>query len=164
MAAGLAACGGLQVRVYLHGPAVKALAPEASDAMDMDLLLQYWPLVASLAAPVLVEAGALPRHGVVETSVPRLEISRSELVSWVGLCDHTMHFDAAAPAPSFRWEDLAPPEPHPPPRLASAKSPLLLFPATPASDAPVVFDLAEPDLDYARLLREVFRAGRIAAL
>lgn len=164
LAAGLAACGQLQVRVYLHGPAVKALAPQASDAVDMDLLIQCWPLVASLEAPVLVEAGALQRYGVVETSVPRLEISRSALASWVGLCDTTIHFDAAVAAPGFPWEELTPRDPNLSPPLAAINKPLLLFPAEPVPGTPVVFDLSGPPLDYPRLLRELFRAGRIATL
>jgi hypothetical protein len=152
------------VRIYLHGPAVKALAPEASDAMDMDLFVQYWPLLASLEAPVLVEAGALQQYRLVETSVPILEISRSELASWVGLCATTIHFDASVAAPLLDWAELLAPKPNPSSPLALVKKPLLLFSATPESAPPVVFDLAELRLDYPRLLLEIFRAEKIATL
>jgi hypothetical protein len=164
LAAGISACGQVQVRIYLHGPAAKTLAPEASDALDMDLFVQYWPLVASPHAPILVQAGALQQYRLAELAVPTLEISRSELIAWIGVCDSTIHFDASPGAPLFDGPELLPPAPRLTPSPTPPNLPLLLFSASPDFCPPVVFDLTAPSLDYPRLLREIFRAAKIATL
>lgn len=58
VAAGVAAWKKVDITVYLHGPAIRALGEWVDDLKDEDNYLRYLPLLADARRPILVQAGA----------------------------------------------------------------------------------------------------------
>jgi hypothetical protein len=70
MAAGIGAWKKADVRVYLHGPAIRALGEWVDDLVDEDNYTRYLPILREWGKPVLVEAGAEELADLGEASVP----------------------------------------------------------------------------------------------
>lgn len=79
MAAGIGAWKKADVRVYLHGPAIRALGEWVDDLVDEDNYTRYLPILREWGKPVLVEAGAVDAADLGEASVPYQPVEVSEL-------------------------------------------------------------------------------------
>lgn len=156
-AAGLAVGRVVEVALYLHGPAVKALEPDCLGLVDADTLRDCWPLLADCGCIVAVESGRLSAHAIRAPAVAVEECSAARLRELLGRADTTVHFDAAlggiitgclsdAPAAS-PGSSPATPVAH---RLG-------LQLANSAEERTVPYDLSVPHLDYLELLAALFR-------
>ncbi len=92
VAAGLGAWKKAEVRVYLHGPAIRALAEWVDELKDEDNYTRYLPMLADPTRPVLVEAGAVDAAELGEATVPFEEIDAAGLAGWCGRATTVMRF------------------------------------------------------------------------
>ena len=92
VAAGIGTWKKADVRLYLHGPAIRALGEWVDDLVDEDNFTRYLPILRDLGHPVLVEAGALGAADLGEASVPFKETTPSELAQWCARASSVIHF------------------------------------------------------------------------
>ena len=58
IAAGVGTWRKAEVRLYLHGPAVRSLGEWVDELVDEDNFTRYLPILAELPGPIYVQAGA----------------------------------------------------------------------------------------------------------
>jgi hypothetical protein len=158
LAAGLAASQQIEVQVYLHGPAVKTLAPEHYEAIDADVISQNWPLAASPKTPVWAQTGTLQKYRIIDPPVPCLETDMEILQRRLHDRNFVIHFDPVPNGPIFYDQDRLPPT------AKAVQLPLILSGKEPEIGPTIVFDLTQPTLDYRQLLLAIFQTDRSATL
>lgn len=158
LAAGLNASQQMQVTLYLHGEAIKALAPDTFEVMDAEVLLQNWPLAAPAHHPILIQHGRLQPFQIQEPAAPCREAQLEEIVQIAEACDGVVHWDAGLGPAIFAGE--------PWPQIGSQSSghPLVLRDSKSPDGLPACFDLAQNSLDYPSLLTALFHQDRSVRL
>jgi hypothetical protein len=81
VAAGLGAWKKADVRVYLRGPAIRALGEWVDDLKMEDDFTRYLPIIRDWGRPVWVQSGAPEISDLGEATVPFEEISDLELAN-----------------------------------------------------------------------------------
>jgi len=92
VAAGIGAWKKVDITVYLHGAAVRALGEWVDELRDEDNYTRYLPLLAQPGRPILVQAGAGELTDLGEASVPFREIDDLELGRLGAACDSVLRF------------------------------------------------------------------------
>lgn len=92
VAAGIGTWRKADVRLYLHGPAIRALGEWVDDLVDEDNFTRYLPILRDLGHPVLVEAGAVQAADLGEASVPFEELAPGALAQWCARASSVIRF------------------------------------------------------------------------
>lgn len=79
VAAGIGTWKKADVRVYLRGPAIRALGEWVDDLVEEDNFTRYLPIIREWGHPVWVEAGAVAAADLGEATTPYEAIDDHEL-------------------------------------------------------------------------------------
>ena len=91
IAAGLRAWQKVDVSVYLRGDAVRAIAEDAADFVDEEILVRYLASLREASAPLFVEAGAAAELGL-EPAMGVPELTIEGLAALAAMHDATINF------------------------------------------------------------------------
>lgn len=92
VAAGIGTWKKADVRLYLHGPAIRALGEWVDDLVDEDNFTRYLPILRDLGHPILVEAGAVQAADLGEATTPFEEVGARDLAAWCGRARAVLRF------------------------------------------------------------------------
>ncbi len=92
VAAGLGAWKKAEVRVYLHGPAIRALGEWVDELKDEDNYTRYLPMLVDGSRPALVEAGAVEAADLGEATAAYEEVDATGLAGWCGRATTVLRF------------------------------------------------------------------------
>ncbi|KAB2673600.1 MAG: DsrE family protein [Verrucomicrobia bacterium] len=92
IAAGVAAWKKVDVRIYLHGSAIRVAGEWVDELIGEDDFVRYLPIAVSADSPVLVQAGARELAELGDSPVAILPIDDAELARFCARSTNVLRF------------------------------------------------------------------------